>query len=208
MRQRENQSGFSAIEGLLIVLAIAVLAAGGLAVYQHNRVKVTDAAPNSNQTTNQQTTTTTTPNQNVVKIPELGIQITVPDSIKDLTYQVSTVTLRNGNKGTLATFSTTSLTAADASCNPSSIAVGSLEKASGQYPTASEDQYATLDYGQLVKQFPTFYISGGVEHQAGCSTSASAGSAAAATSINSTANGDGSAFEAALSTIQPLSQAN
>ena len=52
-------------------------------------------------------------NQNVVKIPELGIQMTVPNDIKDLTYQVSTVMLRNGKQATLAMFSTKALTVLD-----------------------------------------------------------------------------------------------
>jgi hypothetical protein len=105
-----KQSGFSIVEAVLAILVIGAMAAAGVFVYQHNQAKVTDAAPHPNSSSSQQTTTTTpTPTQNVIKIPELGIQITVPDSIKDLTYKVTTAKLRNGNQATIAYFSTASL---------------------------------------------------------------------------------------------------
>ncbi len=209
MRQRDRQSGFSVKETLFVVVAVGVIGMVGWFVYQHNRVKLTNAAPNSNVASNQQITTPqptlTTPamNQNVVKIPELGIQITVPDSIKDLKYKTVTVTLRNKNQATIAYFSTTALAAADANCGTNFGPLGTLEKANGQYPTQSEDETNVLDYGQLVKQFPTFYITVGYS-QAACSTAATAGSATAATRTEAAASRGKGAFSAALSTIQPL----
>jgi Tfp pilus assembly protein PilV len=102
-----------------------------------------------------------------IKIPELGIQITVPDNIKDLRYKVSTVTLSNGRQATLALFSTASLIAIDQDCGTSFGPLGSLEKVNGQFP--SDYQQNPNAYGQLVKQFPTFYISAGYP-QAACTT--------------------------------------
>jgi len=210
MGRNGRQSGFSAVFGVLAVLIIVGLGVAGWAVYQHNRVKPTSAASSSGQSAHQQTTTTTTTtpppsasNQNVVKIPELGIQITVPDDIKDLTYQTQVVTLRNGNQSTLAMFSTKALTAVDAKCGPAAMPLGSLGKASGQYPTQQQDASNVLDYGQLVKQFSTFYIAAGYP-QAACSLSGSAGSDTAAANNNKLANTDKATFEAAFSTIQSL----
>jgi cytoskeletal protein RodZ len=194
MRQRERQSGFSIVEAVLIVAVVGVIGAAGWFVYQHNRVKVTSAAQGTTQTTTTQPTQTTT-GQNVVKIPELGIQIIVPDSIKDLTYKTETVTLRNGNQAILARFSTASLTAANPSCGPSSSVLGTLEKASGQYPTEKEDETNVLDYGTLIKQFPTFYISGSIAHAGICPT----GSTTPAASSS-----DAHDFSGAFTSIQPL----
>ncbi len=127
-----------------------------------------------------------------VKIPELGIQITVPDDIKDLRYRVITVTLSNGKQATIAYFSTASLTALDPGCGTNFGPLGTLERVNGQLP--SDYQTHPLTYGQLVKQFPTFFISAGWP-QAGCST-------------NSTAQGFASTgkteFGPAESTIQQL----
>ena len=53
------------------------------------------------------------PAENVVKIPELGVQISVPDSLKDLTYDARDVTLPNGQPAKIAYFSTAALTKAD-----------------------------------------------------------------------------------------------
>ena len=73
-------------------------------------------------------------------------------------------------------FSTSSLTQLDPNCSATNGPLGSLERADGKYPGG--EQYAALDYGQLVKQFPTFYISAGYP-QGACSTDSIAQAAAA-----------------------------
>jgi hypothetical protein len=115
----------------------------------------------------------TAANPNILQIPQLGIEIAVPDSIKDLTYITKTITLRNGNQGTEALLSTASLADAASTCSPSSMALGVLLVSNGQYPTASQDQYAALDYGQLEKQFSTFYVTYYPPNGGACSTSSS-----------------------------------
>lgn len=66
---KRSQSGFSAIEVLLVVLTIAVLVVTGLVVYQRHKpssTKSTAAVTGSTQTTTQpKTTTTTQPTQSV-----------------------------------------------------------------------------------------------------------------------------------------------
>jgi len=181
-----KQRGFGAIRGVAFLVVVGVIAGGAWLAYSHyqkaHQVTQTSSAASLTPAT---ISTAKTPvlaqqaaavaNQNVEKIPELGIQITVPDDIKNLNYQVSTVTLRNGQQATLAMFTTATLTGLDSGCSASNGPLGSLEKANGQYP--SSDQYAALDYGRLVKQFPTFYVAAGVPNAA-CSTKASAKAAA------------------------------
>jgi len=133
-----------------------------------------------------------TTNKNIVKIPELGIQLTVPDDIKDLTYKIGKTTLRNGNPATYAMFSTASLTAAEPSCGTSFGPFGSLERANGQYPSftgSNPTPGAPIDYGVLEAQFPMFYISAGFP-QAACATNPPPY--------------DRGAFDNSLSTIEPL----
>jgi hypothetical protein len=90
MRRREHQSGFSAITGLLVVLAIVVISGAGWLAYQHNRTKVTNAAAGSTQSSTQQpaTTTTTQPAPTVahLTLKEWGVKLPLSDSIKDAYY--------------------------------------------------------------------------------------------------------------------------
>ncbi len=206
MKRLERQAGFSIVSVLAVIAVAGILGASGWFVYQHNRTKLIGAAPNSDQAApaqNQQTATSPSTNQKTIQLPELGIQISVPASLSDLVYHTTTVTLPNGEQNILAYFSTKALTAADAKCSTDAAPLGTLGRVNGQYPTQSEDPTNVLDYGQLIKQFPTFYISAGYP-QAGCSAATSAGSDFAAASNNSLANTDKSAFQASFSTIQPL----
>jgi Tfp pilus assembly protein PilE len=196
-RSATSNKGFSIVEAIIVIAAIGILGASGWFVYQHNRAKVTDAAGGTqatNQGTQQTTTTAPTANQSVAKIPELGIQITVSNEIKDLTYKVGTTTLGDGRQETYALFSTTSLTATDAKCGTDFGPLGALSKISGQYPTTFSDSNPPMEYGGLVKQFPAFFISTSGP-QASCSENSTVLANA------SKFRGD---FQAALSTIQPL----
>lgn len=161
-----KRSGFSLVEGLIVILAISIVAVSSWFVYQHNRTKLTNAAAGN------QATTTPPVNQNLVKIPELGIQITVPNSIKDLTYKIGATMLNDGRQSTYAKFSTIALTASDKNCGTDFGPLGSLAKITGQYPTSFSDSNPPMEYGTLVKQFPTFFISISPS-QAACSANSS-----------------------------------
>lgn len=58
--QEERQRGFSIVEAVLIVVALAIIGTVGWFVYQHDRTKVTNVAANTNQSINQQKSATTT----------------------------------------------------------------------------------------------------------------------------------------------------
>jgi hypothetical protein len=201
MSNREvKQRGFGAIRGVAFLVVAGVIASAAWLAYgqyqKAHQVKQTNTAA---VTTPANTSTANAPvaaqqaaaaNQSVVKIPELGIQITVPNDIKDIKYQVHTGTVANGKQATFAFFTTAALVGLDSGCSASSAPLGSLERGDWQYPT--NDTYAVPTYGALVKQFPTFYISAGFP-QAACSTHASG---------NAAANKFKSEFITAESTIQ------
>ncbi len=187
---------------MVLVVVCAITGVGWLA-YSHyqssHKAKssssvVASSTPSTTSTVKTPVTVqqpTTVANQNVVKIPELGIQITVPDSIKDLTYQTTSGTLNDGAHATMARFSTSSLATTDAKCGASSGPLGVLESVSGQYPTNIQ-QTALNDYGELIKQFPTFYVSY-FSQNAACSANATTQATATQAKV---------AFTTAESTIQ------
>jgi CRISPR/Cas system CMR-associated protein Cmr5 small subunit len=198
-----KQRGFGAVQGILFLVVVGVIASVAWLTYsRYQTAHQAKSTSNAASLTSANTPTAKTPmhtqqpaavaNQNVEKIPELGIQITVPDDIMDLKYQVHTGTVANGIQATFAFFSTAALANLDAACSPSSAPLGSLERVNGQYP--SNDQLAGAKYGLLVKQFPTFYIAAGLP-QAECSTNAS---------VNGAAVKFKSEFATAESTIQQL----
>lgn len=127
----------------------------------------------------------------VFNIPELGIQITLPDSLKDLVYVTSSGTFNKGTQSyTAVNLSTLSLTNLDQGCSVKGTApaLGALSKVDGQY-TATPNFDNTI--GALVKQFSSFYISFSGP-QAACSSSSS---------VIAKAVSDLAAFRASFSTI-------
>jgi type II secretory pathway pseudopilin PulG len=188
---KKKELGFTVVEVLLTLILIALIVLIGLYVYSnHKTTNKTSTTNPTTSTTKTSSSSTTISNQDVIKISELGIEITVPNSIKDLTYQLQpTVTLANGVTATYAYFSTMSLTRADSGCSDSNGPLGSLERAAGQYPGGD-----VVDYGTLVKQFSDFYISSATP-QAACSSS---------DTVQSLAQTQKQAFVTAESTISQL----
>src|SRR6266568_3175508 len=93
MGRRRNQSGFSAFVFLLPVLVVAVLAVGGLVVYQHHKPSsaTNSAATSPTQTTSQSQNTATTqaaPTVAYLTIKEWGIKVPLSNSIKDAYYSI------------------------------------------------------------------------------------------------------------------------
>ena len=147
-----KNKGFTLVEVLLlIVVLILVGGLGYLGFKQVNKKSKTSTSSTTTTKTTTPTTTaaTTTPNQSIIKIPELGIKITVPDAIKDLTYSTLTA---DGN--VYARFSTTSVISLDSACSVTFGPLGQLSKTNGQYPSAGINGESAM----LVKQYSTFYI--------------------------------------------------
>lgn len=121
----------------------------------------------------------------VFKFTELGIQMTIPESIKDLTYSVTSGKLTSGQDSVTAYVSTSSITKLDKNCSQS---LGALSKVSGQYPPSPNPENSA---GTLVKQFSSFYI-GYTHPQSTCSFD---------TSVEQKASDSLTAFRNAFSTI-------
>lgn len=90
--------------------------------------------------------------QHVVTIPELGIQLTVPDSIHDLVYVINTRRLGDESYDRVALLSTRTVTGLDPSCGPEGWPLGLLSRNPGTAPGPF------TELGELVKQFADYYI--------------------------------------------------
>jgi hypothetical protein len=87
----------------------------------------------------------------MIKMPQLGISIIVPNAIKDLTY--SSLNVENGSVGV----STQSLTNMASSCaaNGTAPPLGKFYRRAGQYPKNATPANTP---GKLVKQFSSYYL--------------------------------------------------
>ena len=174
----KNEKGFSGIEILMVVVIVALIGVVGYMVYKNKHqpnkivtVTKTVVTPASKNTTPTTTTPQTQTNQNIVKFPELGIEITVPDSIKDLTYVTEYQTdSTNGKPITYARLTTKSLEQLDSSCSASDSALGVITKGIGTYPGQNPPTFD--NYGDLQKQLTGFFI-GYSRSKAACSQTAS-----------------------------------
>lgn len=156
---------------ILIVVILMLAAAAGVYFWQHSQVNSAQGKSdglnqqisnlqkqiNDLKKANQQAAQKpATSDQNVIKVTELGIQFTVPDSIKDLTYTVKTNTFGTNQTELTAYFTTASLLAKDKQCSSDDGAVGAISKVTGTYPTKPTPDNTD---GPLTKQFSTFYVS-------------------------------------------------
>ena len=171
------KSGFKKV--LLVILVLLLIGGAGYGAYYYQQQQINNlngqiSTLNSQATNlNKQISTlqsqlkaartTVTTNQNVVKITNLGFQLTVPDSIKDLTFTTTSTTN--------SSLSTTSLTTADPACADSAATsgLGLFTKGTGVYNAKA----IVASPPTLVKQFNGFYITYS-SPQAACSTKAAA----------------------------------
>lgn len=87
MKRQNRQTGFSIVEAVIAVVAIAVIGTAGFFVYQHNRLKTTGATGGAQITNNQQTTTTPpAPTVSYLTITEWGVKLPLSAEIKDAYY--------------------------------------------------------------------------------------------------------------------------
>lgn len=164
----------------LSILLIVALCAVGYSVYawQQNQSLSSNATNQENtikelqqQLSQANAKGVPTVSGNVIPIRELGVSITVADSIKDLTYSYSIFT--SGSKKTeTVDFSTKNIInkyAANNECTSFGTAppLGRLSRVPGQYSKGSEVMDGP---GLLAKQFDSFYIAY-VSPQSACAES-------------------------------------
>jgi hypothetical protein len=136
----------------------------------------------------------------IIKIPELGIELAVPDSIKDIVYTIdnsASGSLSTGQQVTTVILSTQSLSRLfpDCAVKGSAPALGYLSRVSGQYPKNPDVDLGNVA-GGLVKQYHTFYI-GYNSPQAVCSYNSD-------NTVSKVGVTDLNLFTQSLKTIQPI----
>jgi uncharacterized protein (UPF0333 family) len=87
-----NQKGFSAVEGLLILVVIGIIGGAGWYVFK-SRSQATKSLDSANNTTSyiakQKSQPKTTPTKQYLEVKEWGVKIPLTSDISDLTYQAS-----------------------------------------------------------------------------------------------------------------------
>lgn len=158
---RLDERGFSLIESSIIFAIIVLIAAAAGLVANRQTVNQSDQLkPNVIQLGTKPGTKSTAPTTTTLELTSLGVNITVPNTLGDLTYAAPNA------KGAYG-ISTKTLTDDDADCvaTGSMPPLGSFFKGTGTYPKTTLSE-------QLVKQFADFYIAWQAP-QTPCSTSAS-----------------------------------
>jgi Tfp pilus assembly protein PilV len=155
----------------VIILSILMLGGAGYSAYAWQQNQNLSSSSNTQKNTikdleqqlsslkNSGVTNNTQLVGNTVSLRELGISITVPDSVKDLTYSYSSYASGSSKRESVS-FSTKALTdkyAAESECTSFGTAppLGGLSKVAGKYPVDANVQNAP---GTLVKQFASYYI--------------------------------------------------
>ena len=163
MKFKHSQKGFAGMTVLLLLAVVLVIAGIGTFVFTKNskNIAATNAATPLAQTASGNSTAPggvpgganqgpdTAPSAaagTVIKITEAGFQITVPNSLKDLTYH---------NNNGVVNFSSASVTSLVPACaaNKGTGAFNTITKGAGTYkpPANSAD-------GALLKQYSSYYL--------------------------------------------------
>ena len=183
-----DEQGLGVVEMMLVFVITALIVVVGWFLYNDNHRKPLSSTLSTSKTS--------TPSTSIFKIPQLGIEFTVPDTIKDVIYTVDpSGTLSNGQKVQSVSLSTETITRLDADCSDTGSAppLGTISKTTGKYPT-NPDVDLNNASGGLIKQFPTYYI-------AWDSPQASCGSTM---SVSTKALTDANLFGPSLKTVKPL----
>lgn len=158
---RKNQDGVGLAEVVIIILIILVLGFigwyGWKAYENRGNSDNSQPAPQNTQQGNTTTTTSDAPNGTVIKIKSLGLEITVKDSLKDITFVSKNGALANKTKYSSVNISSATLISLDSKCKAtsSSAPLGTIYKTAGTYPANADNKNST---GQLIKQFDKYYV--------------------------------------------------
>lgn len=168
MKSQLPQDGLGGLALLLGVAVLLVLGGIGMMVYNQNQTVNNLSQPVENPSTPTPEGVSTSPNGvpggtqtpassapqksgTVIKITAVGLQLTVPDSLKDLTYHTSSL----ANNSTLVTFSTKTITNSISKCaaNSGQGAFSTVTRGVGNYPGP-----ANPSSGGLLKQYGGYYF--------------------------------------------------
>ena len=165
MNKITNQQGFAVLE--LLLVAIIVLGLGGIGWYivsaNNKTKKQLDQTAQVNNSVPQTTKKATTQSSNFV-FKELGVQITLPSSLKGLAYTARQINLQDGTTATGLDLTSDSYKDFLTSCKAPDMTVtfGVIDKRASTYPANPSPQN---DDGALLKQFNGFYIEGQADQQ-------------------------------------------
>lgn len=158
---KRAQSGFGAIEALLILILLTMVGFTGYYVY-HSQKNSNSSYNNSAQSSSSTPTSSSTTSSKFV-FKELGVQFELPDSLKGFGYAVFDGNMYITDSAFKAAVNKCS-DANKASGDVGSASFTAISKKDGKYPANP-----TIDDGSLLKQFPDFYISYGVPNGNACS---------------------------------------
>jgi hypothetical protein len=175
--QQKHQNGIGSIALVSVIVALVLIVGIGAVVTNRinkpkSQAAVTSTSPTPPTVSPASKQPTSTPQQPAATgnfdIKELGMRLTLPDSLKDLTYSVKDITLPNGKPAKAVYFSTAALTSTDANCSAADAPLGVMQLVPGQYPTGDQDAF--FNYGKLLKQFPNAFVTY-TSSQGSCTTS-------------------------------------
>lgn len=164
MKIKNNQEGIAHIAAILIVVVLIVVGFVGWKVWGSNNQKnPASSLPSTEKKAATPSKNNSADDENIVKLPNMGIQFYVPDTLKSLEYVESTASsdpsIKTGfgsEAYPLASIVLPSLDTPD--CKLPEKAGGYLGvvwKVTGQYP---KDANVLNSAGVLVKQFNSYYI--------------------------------------------------
>lgn len=171
--KKVNQKGFTAIEIILVIVTVGAIGVAGYFAYQNSqkvKTPILTPTPSISAKPNASASPSTAPTSYILNIKELGVSITLPQSLDGAVYTIGeNYIYQNKQNYSFASFSTTAITAADVNCssNGSAPPLGHISKVTGNYPANAD---VTNSAGVLVKQFSGYYISYSAP-QAMCSSS-------------------------------------
>lgn len=126
MKRQNRQAGFSIIEAVIVVAAIAAIGTTGWFIYQHNKAKPTGATAGNN-TTQQTTDKNTNPQPTkttgaTLDIKEWGVHLALDNTTASLYYYIKP-TLPN-----VAYFSLRNIAAVAPNCAADKISLGAISR--------------------------------------------------------------------------------
>jgi hypothetical protein len=194
----KNTTGFSIVEGLLVLLIVIVIGATGYAVVRHG-----DTKPNTSLTPSNNSKSVPAPvvsTVNYLELTQLHIGLPLTANISDLIYTYTANDDTDSIPGSLLGFSTTSLDASNPKCTPHT-AFGTVYVKTSPIPASELSPAGSSDSG--ANGSPALYARVNGYYLYWQSPQNSCLPSNASTSAQSTYNSDLSAFQTALKNAKP-----